>query len=206
MVPMGGVAVDVGVARASCRWPWRRHGSARRYTFIKRVFISRTRVRWTRGTKYIFWRRCRSPSASAGFPLRPGICSIWGGWAPQRSSRAASTALATAAACEASPSWAASMAFKMAEAIFPSSYKTTRPSRLMMLLIMVFLRFRAHSHSLVCSLNIDAGYNYRTRYSIMSSRIHAKFPRHFWRICQLHLCGGIMFQGSCAQRPWNTEA
>ena len=51
---------------------------------------------------------------------------------------------------------AASMAFKMAEAIFPSSYKTTRPSRLMMLLIMVFLRFRAHSHSLVCSLNIDA--------------------------------------------------
>ena len=33
----------------------------------------------------------------------------------------------------------------------------------------------------------------------MSSRIHAKFPRHFWRICQLHLCGGIMFQGSCAE-------
>ena len=50
-----------------------------------------------------------------------------------------STALATLAASVALPAPAASMALKIADAILLSSYKTTRPSRLTMLLIMILL-------------------------------------------------------------------
>ena len=82
-----------------------------------------------------FFAVSSNPALIKSFSTWSWICSIVGGFVPQSFSKEASTEFATPAASDASPSPDACIAFKIACAILSSLYKTTRPSRFFMLLI-----------------------------------------------------------------------